>query len=135
MKLAFADREAYYSDPAMIEVPLATLISEEYAAERRKLIHLDQAWPEMPPPGVLGSQAPRGFSDLPRPSDDPNPEPDTSYVCVADRHGNLFSATPSDGSYGSPVVPGPGSSHQTAARNRAPTRAIRPVWPPASGRG
>ncbi len=108
LKLAFADREAYYGDPAMIEVPLATLISEEYAAERRKEIRPDRACPEMPPPGVLGSQAPRGFGDFPRPSGDPNPEPDTSYVCVADRHGNLFSATPSDGSYGSPVVPGTG---------------------------
>jgi gamma-glutamyltranspeptidase / glutathione hydrolase len=108
LKLAFADREAYYGDPALIEVPLATLISEEYAAERRKLIRPDHAWPEMPPPGVLGSQAPRGFGDLPRPAGEPNPEPDTSYVCVADRWGNLFSATPSDGSYGSPVVPGTG---------------------------
>jgi gamma-glutamyltranspeptidase/glutathione hydrolase len=108
LKLAFADREAYYGDPAMIEVPLATLISEEYAAERRKLIRPDRAWPEMPPAGRLGSQAGRGFGEFPRPSGDPNPEPDTSYVCVADRHGNLFSATPSDGSYGSPVVPGTG---------------------------
>ncbi len=108
LKLAFADREAYYGDPAMIEVPLATLISEEYASERRKQIRPDQAWPEMPPPGVLGSQAGRGFGDFPRPAGEPNPEPDTSYVCVADHHGNLFSATPSDGSYGSPVVPGTG---------------------------
>jgi gamma-glutamyltranspeptidase/glutathione hydrolase len=112
LKLAFADREAYYGDPAMIEVPLATLISEEYAAERRKLIRPDCASPEMPAPGnlggVLGSQAGRGFGPFPRPAGDPNPEPDTSYVCVADRHGNLFSATPSDGSYGSPVVPGTG---------------------------
>ena len=38
----------------------------------------------------------------------PFPEPDTSYVCAADRWGNLFSATPSDGSYGSPIVPGTG---------------------------
>ena len=37
LKLAFADREAYYGDPAKVEVPLATLISSEYAAERRKL--------------------------------------------------------------------------------------------------
>ena len=108
LKLAFADREAYYGDPALVEVPLATLISEEYAAERRKLIRPDHAWPEMPPPGDLGRQAGRGFGDFPRPSGDPNPEPDTSYVCVADRWGNLFSATPSDGSYGSPVVPGTG---------------------------
>jgi gamma-glutamyltranspeptidase / glutathione hydrolase len=104
LKLAFADREAYYGDPAMVEVPLATLISAEYAAERRKLIRRDRAWPEMPPAGEPG----RGFEDFNRGTGDPNPEPDTSYVCVADRHGNLFSATPSDGSYGSPVVPGTG---------------------------
>jgi gamma-glutamyltranspeptidase / glutathione hydrolase len=104
LKLAFADREAYYGDPAMVEVPLATLISAEYAALRRKLIRPDRAWPEMPMPGELG----RGFGQLVPAIGDPNPEPDTSYVCVADRFGNLFSATPSDGSYGSPVVPGTG---------------------------
>jgi gamma-glutamyltranspeptidase / glutathione hydrolase len=104
MKLAFADREAYYGDPAIVEVPLATLISSEYAAERRKLIRPDRAWAEMPPPGELGREGVRFRASL----GEPNPEPDTSYVCVADRHGNLFSATPSDGSYGSPVVPATG---------------------------
>jgi gamma-glutamyltranspeptidase/glutathione hydrolase len=104
LKLAFADREAYYGDPAKVEVPLATLISAEYAAERRKLIRPDRAMPEMPPPGDLGREGARFRASL----GDPNPEPDTSYVCVADRFGNLFSATPSDGSYGSPVVPGTG---------------------------
>ena len=104
MKLAFADREAYYGDPAKIEVPLATLVSSEYAAERRKLIRADRAWPEMPPPGDLGREGARFRASL----GEPNPEPDTSYACVADRWGNLFSATPSDGSYGSPVVPGTG---------------------------
>jgi gamma-glutamyltranspeptidase/glutathione hydrolase len=104
LKLAFADREAYYGDPAVVEVPLATLISSEYAAERRKLIRADRAMPEMPPLGDLGRAGARFRASL----GDPNPEPDTSYVCVADRHGNLFSATPSDGSYGSPVVPGTG---------------------------
>src|SRR5215475_2960362 len=56
LKLAFADREAYYGDPAAVEVPLSTLISEEYAAERRKLIRPDRALPEMPPPGEIGSR-------------------------------------------------------------------------------
>jgi len=108
LKLAFADREAYYTDPALGNVPLATLISSEYAAERRKLIRPDKAWPEMPPPGELG--APLGFGEQKLRASPPNPfpEPDTSYVCVADRWGNIFSATPSDGSYGSPVVPGVG---------------------------
>jgi gamma-glutamyltranspeptidase/glutathione hydrolase len=104
LKLAFADREAYYGDPAKVEVPLATLFSSEYGAERRKLIRPDRAWPEMPPPGELGREGARFRASL----GEPNPEPDTSYVCVADRWGNLFSATPSDGSYGSPVVPGTG---------------------------
>jgi gamma-glutamyltranspeptidase/glutathione hydrolase len=106
LKLAFADREAYYTDPAVGQVPLPTLISSEYAAERKKLIDLRKAWPEMPPAGDLGAAI--GFGS-PKPSaPNPFPEPDTSYVCVADRGGNLFSATPSDGSYGSPVVPGAG---------------------------
>ena len=104
LKLAFADREAYYGDPIMVEVPLATLISSEYAGERRKLIRPDRASSEMPPPGDFGRAGARFRASL----GDPDPEPDTSYVCVADRFGNLFSATPSDGSYGSPVVPGTG---------------------------
>ena len=107
LKLAFADREAYYGDPEFVDVPLATLISAEYAAERRKLIRNDRAWPEMPPPGDVGRQR-SGELRLVGAAGDPNPEPDTSYVCAADRFGNLFSATPSDGSYGSPVVPGTG---------------------------
>src|SRR5256886_11320595 len=104
LKLAFADREAYYTDPAFGQVPLPTLISSEYAAERKKLIDPNKAWPEMPPPGELGAAAARLRASPPN----PNPEPATSYVCAADRWGNLFSATPSDGSYGSPMGPGPG---------------------------
>jgi gamma-glutamyltranspeptidase/glutathione hydrolase len=104
VKLAFADREAYFTDPAVGSVPLPTLISSEYAAERRKLIDPHKAWPEMPPPGSLGA----GGQVLAASAPNPFPEPDTSYVCAADRWGNLFSATPSDGSYGSPIVPGTG---------------------------
>ena len=33
---------------------------------------------------------------------------DTTYTCCIDRHGNAFSATPSDGSNNSPVIPGVG---------------------------
>jgi gamma-glutamyltranspeptidase/glutathione hydrolase len=109
LKLAFADREAYYGDPAKVEVPLATLISEEYAAERRKLIRPEVAWPEMPPAGELGRRRDgRTTGHFTASAPNPHPEPDTSYVCAADRWGNLFSATPSDGCYGSPIVPGTG---------------------------
>ena len=37
-KLAFADREQYYGDPEFVDVPLAELLSEGYAAARRTLI-------------------------------------------------------------------------------------------------
>jgi gamma-glutamyltranspeptidase/glutathione hydrolase len=105
LKLAFADREAYYTDPAVGHVPLASLISSEYAAERRKQIRPDQAWPELPPAGEVNGGGEVGFGGLRESRPNPFPEPDTSYVCAVDRWGNVFSATPSDGSYGSPVVP------------------------------
>ena len=37
-KLAFEDRAKYYADPAFNKLPVAKLISKEYADERRKLI-------------------------------------------------------------------------------------------------
>ena len=37
-KLAFADRETFYGDPDFVEVPMETLLSDAYNAERRKLI-------------------------------------------------------------------------------------------------
>ena len=40
-KLAFADREAFYGDPKFVDVPMQTLLSDAYNADRRKLI--DQA--------------------------------------------------------------------------------------------
>ena len=58
----------------------------------------------------------------------PNPEPDTSYVCAADRWGNVFSATPSDGSYGSPMVPGTGLIPSSRGSQSRPD-------PKPSGRG
>ena len=52
MKLAFADRHAYYGDPNFMDVPLDRLLSPSYAAERASLIRADKAWPDMPPPGL-----------------------------------------------------------------------------------
>ena len=37
-KLAYADREKFYGDPDFVEVPMATLLSDAYNDERRKLI-------------------------------------------------------------------------------------------------
>ena len=37
-KLAYADRESFYGDPDFVRVPIDTLLSDRYNAERRKLI-------------------------------------------------------------------------------------------------
>ncbi|MBI3937444.1 MAG: gamma-glutamyltransferase family protein [Betaproteobacteria bacterium] len=109
LKLAFADRHHHFGDPRFVDVPIAALMSESYAAWRRSLLSIEKAWPEMPPAGdprSLAQLAPRCVP-APRPDDAPGPG-DTSYVCVIDRHGNAFSATPSDGSNTTPVIPGVG---------------------------
>ena len=105
MKLTFADRHAYYGDPNFMDVPLERLLSPSYAAQRAALIREDKAWADMPPPGLehgraLDLRAPRATV--------PQPQLDTSYVCAVDRHGNVFSATPSDVSSSTPVIPGTG---------------------------
>src|SRR5580693_5239044 len=38
LKLAYADRDTYYGDPKFNHIPTETLLSKDYAAERRKLI-------------------------------------------------------------------------------------------------
>jgi gamma-glutamyltranspeptidase/glutathione hydrolase len=49
-KLAFADREAWYGDPAFVDVPLDLLLSGAYADERRALVG-DAASGELRPGG------------------------------------------------------------------------------------
>jgi gamma-glutamyltranspeptidase/glutathione hydrolase len=111
LKLAAADREVYFGDPDFVDVPLDILLSPDYAARRRAQIDPARAWPGMPPAGEVG-----GVSIPPwRP--DPSAgvaleiadtKPETSFLCVADRHGNVFAATPSDPTIGGAVVPGTG---------------------------
>ena len=108
LKLAFADRQRYYGDPRFVEVPMETLLSEAYAAERRKCIDPSTAVNGLPEAGNAGGAAvPK--QKLPHATTGESvQEPDTSYVSVIDRHGNAFSATPSDGSSATPVIPGTG---------------------------
>ena len=99
-KLAFADRDACYGDD---DVPLRRLLSREYADERRALIG-EEASAELRPglgrlphlPAANGSNLGAG-------------EPtrgDTVHLDVADRFGNLLSATPSGGwLQSSPTIP------------------------------
>ena len=108
MNLCFADRERYYGDPRFVDVPMATLLSRAYAQERLKTIRDDRAFGEMPPPGSVPGHV---AGHVRRPSvavGEPGLPGDTSYVCVVDSQGNAFSATPSDVSWESPVIPGLG---------------------------
>ncbi|WP_349369085.1 gamma-glutamyltransferase [Salinarimonas sp.] len=101
---AFADREYHFGDPLFVDVPLQRLLSREHARARVSGLDRDRAPGRMPEP--LLESAANGADRLP--GHDPRPAPDTSYVAVVDRHGNAFSATPSDGSWDVPVVPGTG---------------------------
>ncbi len=71
-KLAFADRAKFYADADFVKVPVATLISKEYAAERRKLISMDKA---------ANAVAPGDFKL----------DGDTIYLTTADQWGNMVS--------------------------------------------
>jgi gamma-glutamyltranspeptidase / glutathione hydrolase len=104
-KLAFADREAWYGDPDFVDVPIERLLSTEYADERRALV-TESASPELRP-GLDGARLPSPVTAaLAAGAGEPTRAGDTCHVDVADRHGNLVSATPSGGwLWSSPVVP------------------------------
>jgi gamma-glutamyltranspeptidase / glutathione hydrolase len=107
MKLCFADRERFYGDPRFTPVPMDALLAPTYAVERQRLIR-ERAWPEMPPAGqVAGFDALAAVPHTAQPvaGGSADLDGDTSYVCVVDRRGNAFSATPSDSSWDGPVIP------------------------------
>jgi gamma-glutamyltranspeptidase / glutathione hydrolase len=110
-KLAYADRDAWYGDA---DVDLETLLSADYAAERRAAI-TDDASADIRP-GALSGRTPfrpplraaRGAA----PSADPmasssgRTKGDTCHIDVIDRWGNIVSATPSGGwLQSSPTIP------------------------------
>jgi gamma-glutamyltranspeptidase / glutathione hydrolase len=111
LKLAAADREVYFGDPEFVDVPIDVLLSKDYAARRRTELNPAKAWPGMPPAGAVGGVSIPSWR--PDPSAGPpleiaDTKPETSFLCVADRHGNVFAATPSDPTIGGAVVPGTG---------------------------
>ena len=119
IKLAAADREAYFGDPRFVDVPVERIISKEYAAERRKQIRKDEAWPDIPPPGDLGGGIDAPWTGAPRQCNadsEADPQRSTSFVGVMDRFGNAFSSTFTDGALGTPVVPGTGLSVSMSGR-------------------
>jgi gamma-glutamyltranspeptidase/glutathione hydrolase len=134
LKLAFADREAYYGDPNFSQVPLDALLSESYATERRKLIG-DSASHELRP-GVLpgfeaqvakslsvvriakNESAGLGVGEPTMMHLKPTLKPgDTVHFDVIDRFGNMVSATPSGGwPQSSPTIPELGFALNTRAQ-------------------
>jgi gamma-glutamyltranspeptidase / glutathione hydrolase len=103
LKLAFADREHYFGDPAFVDVPIDRLLASDTIVRRAAAFSVERACPEMPAPV---DASPRGFAATEAAL--PRLETDTSYACAVDRWGNAFSATPSDGSSNSPMIPGLG---------------------------
>jgi len=99
IKLAFADRDAYYGDPDFVSVPLDELLSEAYCRERRELIDPDRAWPTMPPCGEVAGARPY-FGRTPPHEEAPavgvQAAPDTTVASVIDGEGNIFCTAPSD---------------------------------------
>ena len=95
-KLAWADRAKFYADPAFSKIPLAGLLSKDYAAERRKLIDPMHASHKIAP----GNPALK--------------DGDTIYMCAADDEGNMVSLIQSNyrGMGSGIVVPGLGFMFQ-----------------------
>lgn len=77
MRRAFADRAEFVADPAFAKVPVAELISKEYAATRRKTIDPNRA---------SRSQDIRAGNPVPEPAD-------TAHFSIVDPEGNVVSNT------------------------------------------
>ncbi len=105
IKLAYADREAFFGDPNNIDVPTAGLLDPDYADERRRLIDPGRACPRLPLPGdpwrYEGRSGPAGYVPAVAAG---APQPDTSFVCAMDADGAAFCATPSDPGMSAPLV-------------------------------
>ena len=110
LKLSFSDRHRYVGDPNFVDVPMGQLLSEEYLCARRKLIALERATPGMPPPGTISGYGAHsvGVGDASSEEFRDSTQIDTSYICVVDEAGNIFSSTPSDAMASSPIIPGLG---------------------------
>jgi gamma-glutamyltranspeptidase/glutathione hydrolase len=118
-KLAYADRESFYGDPDFVRVPIETLLSDSYNAERRKLIG-KQASLELRPGSVEGfgavvemrraegARAAVGSLGAGEPTVGRLGEVigDTVHFDIVDTAGNMVSSTPSGGwLQSSPVIP------------------------------
>src|SRR6201982_2963803 len=119
-KLAYADREKFYGDPKFNDIPIATLLSDAYNDERRKLISRDKASLDFIPGSVEGFGAvvklrrAEGHREAVGAMGAGEPtvgrfgevRGDTVHFDIIDRDGNMISSTPSGGwLQSSPVIP------------------------------
>jgi len=89
LKLGFADRDKYYGDPLFVDVPLKALLSNKYTKLRRSLIDMSKASDEVRPGDPIAMKAVVAAEPC-RPW-----QGGTTTCVVADRWGNMVSATPS----------------------------------------
>jgi len=82
VKIAFADREEWLTDPKFVDIPVQKLITKEYADERRRLIDPERAQDI--------AQVPAGIP-YGHPHDRRPPDGDTCYFCAADEDGMVVS--------------------------------------------
>jgi gamma-glutamyltranspeptidase / glutathione hydrolase len=89
-RFSFADRNAYLADPDFFEVPLAGLLSDGFAGERRALIDPAKAAPGSVAPGnPYDDQGSPGLHATAA----SHPGQSTTHLVVSDRHGNVVSYT------------------------------------------
>ena len=90
MKLALADRDQFYGDPLFVDVPLETLLSDDYTQLRRTLIDMKKASKELRPGD------PKNMRALLEGGGRTFPNAGGTTTCVAsDRYGNVVVTTPS----------------------------------------
>jgi len=108
-KLAYADMLRHVADPKFSKAPISALLSKTNAATRAAAID------------------PAKASCQPEPSLHLDPGPDTTYLCVVDRHGNMVSLIQSVYyGFGSGLVP-PGTG--IVLQNRGGLFSLDPTHP------
>ena len=113
IKVAKADVYKFLGDPKFTTMPLAGLLSKDYAASRRPLMNATAAVP-FPAPGNpqsfgTSSQAPRAAARAAGPTfpERYDGDPETTSFSIVDRAGNAVSVTPTlGGGFGTGVVVG-----------------------------
>jgi gamma-glutamyltranspeptidase / glutathione hydrolase len=92
-RFSFADRNAYVADPEFFDVPLAGLLSDSFAAERRALIDEDQAATSPVAPGDPYDNQGDPSRTAQASATVSHPRQSTTHLVVSDSKGNVVSYT------------------------------------------